>query len=75
MTHDEMEQMLEQLTQIAIGQQAFNAQQVAINAQMVAQTGQLTLSLGRIETRLQSIENTIKGLVLTRRTNGGTQTP
>lgn len=73
MTQDEMETMLQaigtattQLTQVAIAQQAFNAQ-------VVAQTGQLTMSLGRIESRLQSMENTLKGLVPQRRTNGGTQ--
>ena len=73
MTQDEMEQMMQalggvvtQLTQVAIAQQAFNAQ-------VVAQTGALTMSLGRIETRLQSMENTLKGLLPQRRTNGGTQ--
>ena len=73
MTQDEMETMLQalgtattQLTQVAIAQQAFNAQ-------VVAQTGQLTLSLGRIETRLQSMEQTLKGLLPQRRQNGGAQ--
>lgn len=79
MTQDEMEQMLqalgaaatqhhrlgEQLTQLALAQQAFNAQ-------VVAQTGQLTISLSRIETRLLSMENTLKGLLPQRRANGGT---
>lgn len=73
MTQDEMERMLQalgtattQLTQLAVAQQAFNAQ-------MVEQTGLLTLSLGRIEARLESMDATLKGLLPQRRTNGGTQ--
>jgi hypothetical protein len=73
MTQDEMEQMFQalgsatiQLTQVAIAQQAFNAQ-------MVEQTGLLTRALSRIEARLQSMDETLKGLLPQRRTNGGTQ--
>jgi hypothetical protein len=75
-----MEQMLQALGGFATRQQQLNEQfgqlaiaQQAFNAQVVAQTGQLTLSLGRIEARLQSMDETLKGLLPQRRTNGGTQ--
>jgi hypothetical protein len=80
MTQDEIEQMLQALGRFATEQQALTRQlsqvaiaQQALNAQMVEQTGLLTLSLSRIETRLQSMDETLKGLLPQRRTNGGTQ--
>jgi hypothetical protein len=66
MDEDRLTRILDQLTQLAVMQQAFNAQQVSINTQLVA-------SLSRIEARLQSMDETLKGLLPQRRTNGGTQ--